>query len=128
MAIIISQSTLQQRLETTGAVSKLTITCSELRPLQRNTLCGFALVEIAEVKLTIRDVAIHQKNNSRWAQLPAKPQITKDGTVVKDPATGKVAYTHLMDFSSREVRDAFCAAVVRAVLARAPDAFAGVAA
>jgi hypothetical protein len=103
-------------------VKKLTITCSEFRALRRNTLCGFAVIEIAEMKLTIRDVAVHEKNESRWAQLPAKPQV-KDGALVKDPATGKVAYTPVMDFTSREVRDAFSAAVVRAVLARAPDAF-----
>jgi hypothetical protein len=103
-------------------VNKLTITCAEFRALRRNTLRGFATVEIAEMKLTIRDVAVHEKNESRWAQLPAKPQL-KDGALVKDPATGKVAYTPVMDFASREVRDAFSAAVVRAVAARAPDAF-----
>ena len=104
-------------------MGKLTVTCSDFRPLQRNTLVGFAVVEIAEMQLTIRDVAIHQKGEARWAQLPAKPQITKDGSVLKDPATGKVQYTTLMDFTSRAVRDAFSAAVIGAVLAYAPEAF-----
>jgi hypothetical protein len=41
--------------------------------------------------------------------------------------SGKVQYTRLMDFASRAVRDAFSAAVVRALLERAADAFAMVA-
>jgi hypothetical protein len=73
------------------------------------------------MRLTIRDVAIHQKGDARWAQLPAKPQI-KDGALVKD-ATGKVQYIHIMDFDSREVRDAFSRAVVQAVLERQSEAF-----
>jgi hypothetical protein len=37
--------------------------------------------------------------------------------------TGKVQYIHVMDFDSREVRDAFSRAVVQAVLERQPEAF-----
>jgi hypothetical protein len=103
---------------------KLTINCVEFRPLHHNALCGFAVIEIAEMRLTIRDVAILQKNESRWAQLPARPQITKDLTVVKDPATGKVQFVVIMNFTSRQVRDAFSAGAVRAVLERVADAFA----
>jgi hypothetical protein len=104
-------------------MTKLTVTCREFRPLRRGTLVGFATIEIPEMQLVIGDVAIDQKALSRWALLPAKPQI-KDGELVKDPVSGKVQYTHLMDFTSRAVCDAFSAAVVRAVLERAPDAFA----
>ena len=102
--------------------NKLTITCSEFRPLHRNTLRGFAEIEIAELQLTIKDVAIHVRDGARWAQLPAKPQV-RDGALVRD-ADGKIAYAHIMDFASRAVRDAFSAAVIRAVLEHAPDAFA----
>jgi hypothetical protein len=91
--------------------------------LVRNTLRGFAEISVAEMRLRIRDVAIHEKGESRWAQLPAKPQI-KDGSLVKD-VTGKVQYVHIPDFDSREVRDAFSRAVVQAVLERAPEAFNG---
>jgi hypothetical protein len=100
---------------------KFTVTCGSFHPLIRNTLRGFAEITIAEMRLTIRDVAIHQKGDARWAQLPAKPQI-KDGALVKD-ATGKVQYIHIMDFDSREVRDAFSRAVVQAVLERQSEAF-----
>jgi hypothetical protein len=102
---------------------KLTVTCGSFHPLVRNTLRGFAEITIAELRLTIRDVAIHQKGNARWAQLPAKPQV-KDGAPVKD-ATGRVLYVNIMDFDSRAVRDAFSRVVVDAVLSRAPFAFDG---
>jgi hypothetical protein len=103
-------------------MSKLTIRCNDFRTLHRNTLCGFAVVTIAELKLTVRDVAIHQKADSRWAQLPAKPQV-KDGALIKDASTGKIAYTPVMEFTNKAVRDAFSAAVIAAVLEFAPDAF-----
>jgi hypothetical protein len=100
---------------------KLTVTCESFRPLVRNTLRGFAEITIAELRLKVRDIAIHEKGEARWAQLPSKAQI-KDGALVKD-VTGKVQYIHVMDFDSREVRDAFSRAVVQAVLERQPEAF-----
>jgi hypothetical protein len=110
-------------MTTTHRAGKLTVVCESFHPLVRNTLRGFAEISIAEMRLKIRDVAIHEKGVSRWAQLPAKPQI-KDGSLVKD-VTGKVQYVHILDFDSREVRDAFSRAVVQAVLERQPEAFDG---
>ncbi len=101
-------------------MTKLTVTC---RVLRRGTLVGLATIEIAEIQLVIGDVAIHEKALSRRALLPAKPQI-RDDELVKDPLSGRVQYTHLMDFTSSAVRYAFSATVVRAVLERTPDAFA----
>ena len=104
------------------STSKLTVTCQGFLPLRRNTLVGFCSVVIDELRLTIRDVAIHQKGASRWAQLPSKPQV-RDGALVKDLGTGKIQYIPIMEFDSRAVRDAFSAAVVRALLEFAPTAF-----
>jgi hypothetical protein len=100
---------------------KLTVSCRGFRPLQRNTLRGFCEVHIAELRLTIRDVAVHEKDESRWAQLPAKPQL-RDGELVHD-SNGKIQYFHLMSFDTRAVSDAFSAAVIRALLEFAPAAF-----
>jgi hypothetical protein len=100
---------------------KLAITCSESTPVHRNTLRGFATIRIAEMRLEIRDVAIHEMGGSCWAQLPSKPQIP-DGELMKD-AMGKIQYTFLMDFDNRAVRDAFSRAAVDAVLQAFPDAF-----
>jgi lipopolysaccharide biosynthesis protein len=104
-------------------VSKLTITVRDFKPLHRNTLRGFATIHINEMRLEICDVAIHQKNESNWAQLPAKPMIDRDGVVLRDRETGKIAYATVLEFDNRAVRDAFSHAVVDAVLRALPDAF-----
>jgi hypothetical protein len=92
-------------------------TCTKFTKLRRNTLMGFADVAIIDWGMTLRDVAIHTKNGSTWAAPAARPQISKDGTVIKDATTGKVAYVPIVEFSSRAVRDAFSAAVIAAVQA-----------
>jgi hypothetical protein len=101
---------------------KLTVTCESFHPLVRNTLRGFTTIAIADLRLKIRDVAIHQKGEARWAQVPAKPQV-KDGALVKDPNTGKIQYVPIMEFDSRAVRDAFSRVVIDALLEFAPAAF-----
>jgi hypothetical protein len=102
-------------------MSKLTITCEDFKPLRRNTLCGFATIKVEALRLTIKNIAIHEKNGRRWAQLPAKPQI-KDGKVITD-SSGKAQYAIIMQFDSREVSDAFSDAVIAAVLQHNPRAF-----
>jgi hypothetical protein len=101
-------------------MSKLTLICSDWRPLKKNTLLGFARIHIGELDLTIHDVAVHEKADRRWAALPARPWL-KDGSVVTDDA-GKVQYSPLLEFGRREVRDAFSNAVIRAVGERFPEA------
>ena len=99
---------------------KLSVVCADWRPLRRNTLCGFARVRIAELDLTIHDVAVHQKGDRLWAQLPSKPWI-RDGQLVTGD-DGKVQYSPIIEFDRRDVRDAFSQRVVAAVIAFAPDA------
>jgi hypothetical protein len=89
------------------------IVCRKFRPFARNTLLGFAEIEIKDIGLTVRDVALHQKGDSRWAQLPAKPQI-KDGAVVS--IDGKAQYVCILEFGSREARDKFSDSVISAAL------------
>ena len=96
------------------------ICCREFFPYARNTLVGFAHVEIAEIKLTIRDVALHRKGESRWAQLPSKP-VMRDGRQITEQRTGKPQYTPFLEFADRETRDAFSRAVWAAVAAQYPE-------
>lgn len=99
------------------------LTCTDWRPLNRNTLQGFAAIKIEDLGLLVRDVAVHEKAGRRWAQLPAKPQI-RDGAAVVGP-DGRVTYFPMLEFDSRPRRDAFSNAVCVAILARDPKAFAG---
>ena len=91
------------------------IICKKFSSFERNTLRGFAEINFADLGMTIRDVAVHTKNGATWAQPPAKPQI-KDGAVVKDDA-GKIQYSAIVEFGSREAQDKFSAAVIEAVRA-----------
>jgi hypothetical protein len=102
-------------------MSKLTIKCTGFRQFRRNTLFGFAEIVIEEIGLRLKDIAIHEKADSRWAQLPAKPQM-KDGALVKN-SDGKLEYFSIAEFTSRDIRDAFSTAVIRALLEHAPSAF-----
>jgi hypothetical protein len=104
-------------------MTKITLKCRSFRPFQKNTLRGFAEIHVQDMALTIKDVALHEKNNSRWAALPAKPML-KDGMIMKD-AEGKAQYANILEFSTRDVRDAFSAAVVKAVIDHSPTAFDG---
>jgi hypothetical protein len=99
---------------------KHSLACTDFKPYRKNTLVGFAQIYIAELRLTIRDVAIHEKGTSRWAQLPAKPMLKDGSPVFKD---GKAQYSTILEFDSREVRDAFSRAAIVAILAAAPRAF-----
>jgi hypothetical protein len=99
-------------------VYRLKVACTFFRRWPKNTLCGFASIKIAEIGLTIHDVAVHQKGSARWAQRPARPQV-HDGVLVKDDE-GKILYAKIMDFDDRS---AFSTAVVKAVIEHAPDAF-----
>jgi hypothetical protein len=101
--------------------SKLTITCLGFYPRHRNTLRGFCEIRINELRLVIRDIAVHEKGSARWVQLPSRPQI-RDGELMHDEH-GKIQYFHLMNFETRAVSDAFSAAVIRALLEFAPSAF-----
>jgi hypothetical protein len=102
-------------------MSKLNLSCEAWNALHQNTLRGFAIIRIQELQLILRDVAVHEKDGRRWAQLPSRPQL-KDGKAITD-AAGKVQYFPTASFESREVADAFSAAVIAAVLKREPNAF-----
>jgi hypothetical protein len=85
----------------------------EWRPLVKNSLRGFASVELPS-GLTIADISVHVSHGKRWASLPARPQITSDGTVRRGD-DGRIAYSSILKWRSRELQDGFSAAVVRAV-------------
>jgi len=93
---------------------KLTIRCIGWRPFCRNTLRGFAAIQIAELRMTMREVAVHEQNGRTWAQPPARPWV-KEGQLVRGD-DGEVQYSPLFEFDDGKVRHAFSDAVIRAVL------------
>ena len=104
-------------------VMKHTITVTAFRPFRRGTLCGFAVVHINELHLTIHDVAVHQQpGGACWTALPAKPLLDRDGNPRRTGA-GKIDYARMLNFDSRAVADAFGDAVIEALLEFNPTVF-----
>ena len=62
-------------------------------------------------------------NGSRWCALPAKPMLDSSGIARRNADTGKIEYATVFEFEGRGTRDAFSAAVVRAVIEFDPQAF-----
>jgi hypothetical protein len=97
-------------------MSKFAVRVTAFRPFQRNTLRGFCTVHVGEMHLTIHDIGVHQHANGvRWAALPGKPVLDRDGTA-KRTRDGRIEYARLLSFDSRAVSDAFAAAVIVALL------------
>jgi hypothetical protein len=102
------------------AAGKLSVVIETFTPRVANTLRGFCTIVVPELHL--HDIAVHTKGDSRWASLPAKPQVGRDGTVRKDNR-GKPLYSPVLEFTDRETRDAFSHRVIEALEKFAPQAF-----
>jgi hypothetical protein len=48
------------------------IKCVKFRPFAKNTLKGFADLELTRVGLILRDCTLHEKNGKEWVGFPAK--------------------------------------------------------
>ena len=70
------------------------------KPMDRNTLKGFATVRLG-CSLSITDVAVHSANGKRWASLPSKPVVDREGIIKKTDA-GKTQYVPLLTWLDRQ--------------------------
>jgi hypothetical protein len=102
----------------------MAIICEKWTPRRSNTLLGFADVLLEQTHLRICDVAIHEKGGRRWASLPGRPMIDREGMALRGD-DGKLRYAKILEFDSREAGDEFSKNVVAAVLAHSPGAFEG---
>ena len=87
----------------------------EWRPVQKNTLRGFANIEMPS-GLVIRDIAIHEKEHKWWASLPSRPVLDADGRQVVNHA-GHKQYAALLGWRDRDLADRFSAAAVELIRA-----------
>ena len=103
------------------AKDKFTVECVGFHSIRRNTLKGYACINISELKLKVSDVAIHQRDAQRWAQLPAKPMV-RDGELVRD-GPNKLRWVEILEFADPKVARGFSSLVCEAVERFEPDAF-----
>ena len=89
------------------------VVCLAWRPLERNTLKGFARIHVPAWHFTIIDVAVHESHGKRWAQLPARPQLDDNRELIRE-ADGRIRYARILEFD-RDTAARFSAAVVNAV-------------
>ena len=57
----------------------MTIRCIKFRAYERNTLKGFADLELSRVGIIIRDCTWHEKEGKEWVGFPAKSFTGQDG-------------------------------------------------
>jgi hypothetical protein len=83
------------------------------RPLRRNSLLGFAKVELPSGMIIV-DVTILTGERGPWASPPSKPMLDRDGVVLRDEKN-KVRYQPVIEFTSKNVRDRFSTQVIAAL-------------
>jgi DNA-binding cell septation regulator SpoVG len=97
-----------------------TVRIIDWRPLRRNSLLGFAKVELPS-GLVIADVTILTGDRGPWASPPSKPMVDRDGIVLRDEKH-KIRYQPIIEFTSKTVRDRFSDQVIAALRDRYPEA------
>jgi hypothetical protein len=94
------------------------------RAQRKNSLIGFACVELPN-SLVIDDCPVLTSGNGRaWAALPSKPQM-RDGQHVE--IDGRKQYVAMLKWPNRTTQDAWSDAVVALVREHHPEAFDGAA-
>jgi hypothetical protein len=91
------------------------------RGMRKGALLGFVKIELPS-GMIISDVTVLTGANGPWASPPSKPQVGRDGVVIKD-AGGKVRYSPVIEFRDKQTRDRFSAQVVEALKVSHPEAF-----
>jgi hypothetical protein len=61
------------------------IRCIRFRPYEKNTLRGFADLELSRVGLVLRDCTWHEKNGKEWVGFAARSYADKDGNTAWQP-------------------------------------------
>ncbi len=91
------------------------------RPMRRGALLGF--VKIATPSgLVMVDITVMNGERGPWCGMPSKPMLDRDGVAMKDQA-GRVRYVALIEFTSKEAREKFSAAVIEALRSSHPGVF-----
>ncbi len=107
-------------MNTTTAVRVFLI--GELIERRANMLRGFAKV-VAPSGMIRHDVGMCVDGSRAWATPSSKPMISKDGVTMKD-AAGKIRYSPIITFATKEARDRFSRGVIEAMRLAFPDALA----
>lgn len=87
--------------------------CTAFKPLERNTLCGFATIAL-DSGVVILDVSLHTKNGKRWCSPPSRPMLDKQRQLVIG-GDNKIQYCPVISFVDERTRWRWSAAAVAAI-------------
>lgn len=102
--------------------SAMPITLLAWKPMVKNTLRGFANVRLGR-SLIMKELTCHESQCKRWVGMPGKPMIDGSGQVKKDDR-GKQQFASILEWTDREAATRFSEAVIAAIEAEHPTAFA----
>ena len=99
----------------------LPVIVEDWKPVGRNTLLGFCRARLPS-GMILHDVAVHSKNGKLWATPAGKPRLGRDGLQMMDATTGKLLWTPIVAFETKQVGDRFSAQVIEALRRAFPTA------
>jgi hypothetical protein len=90
-------------------------------PRSSGMLRGFLDVEFPS-GLVFHECGVFEQNGKWWASPASKPQVGRDGTVLKE-ANGKTKYSPVVTFTDKARRELWSNAVIAALRAVRPEIF-----
>jgi hypothetical protein len=85
----------------------------DFREVRKNTLLGFFTL-VLDSGLVIKECSLHVKDDRRWFSFPGKPQLDKDGVLIRDEG-GKAVYANVIIIEDRDRREKLQALVLEAL-------------
>jgi DNA-binding cell septation regulator SpoVG len=79
-----------------------------------SSLRGFFTLRLPS-GLVIHDLSLHEREGSRWVQLPGKPLIGRDGRQLTTPKTGRLAWDVVVEIPDSKTRAKFQDEALRAI-------------
>jgi hypothetical protein len=100
------------------------IVIEQFRPVAKNTLVGFIDIRMTNIRLIVRDLALHRFGERWWVSMPGKPMVERDGTPIINARTGRQDYFAFLRFDTRTAHADFERQVLAAMRERHPEVFA----
>jgi hypothetical protein len=92
------------------------ITASDWRPVVKNSLQGWCVLELSPSGIILRDCSLHERDGARRVALPSKPQLDAEGRHRKDTSSGKLLWSPVVEIiKDKSARERFQAAALAAI-------------
>jgi hypothetical protein len=89
------------------------IRCIKFAPLEKGSLRGFCDLAL-DSGLTIHDAMLMESAGRRWVNLPGKPCLDRDKSLMRG-ADGKIVYAPVLSIEDRRRRDLFNEMAIAAI-------------